>query len=171
MKGLCAAARKAVPVPTEYLFRSGGQKPIPPPRKVQAVIEFFLSPQRIKLLLAGGGILLAASAALLIAVVCLSGKLETERAEHQTTRLERDDAVAEGLRWKAVADAAEPKITALQAEARECLAREAQAPVDAADRAAIINAAVPRERTAEERKGVVDEATRRKAAVRLSRPL
>lgn len=135
------------------------------------MIEFFLSPQRIKLLLAGGGLLLATIAALLISTVYLSGKLDVERAEHATTRLQRDNAVAEGLRWKTVADAAEPKITALQDTVRECLAREAQAPKDAADRAAIINAAVPRERTAEERKGVVDDATRRKAVDRLNRPL
>lgn len=135
------------------------------------MIDFFLTPKRLKLLLVGGGALLAASVVLLICTIYLSGKLDTERAGHEATREKLATAVREGNRWKAIADAAEPKITALQGSLKECLAREAQATADAVDRMAIMEAAEPRGRTPVENKGVVDDATRKKAVDRLNRPL
>lgn len=135
------------------------------------MIDFFLVPRRLKLLLAGGGAVLAACVVLLVSAVYLSGKLDTERAGHEATREKLVVAVTEGNRWKAVADAAEPKIMAMRAAVRECLGRETQAMADAADRTAIMEAAQLRERTPVENKGVVDAATRRKAVDRLNRPL
>jgi len=135
------------------------------------LIEFFLNPQRVKALLIGGGSALAMAVSLLIGCIYLSGRLDAERADHKTTRLQRDNAVTEGLRWKKVAEDAGEKQATLREAASECLAREKEAREDAAERTAIMRRTVPRERTEMEKKGVIDDATRRKAVDRLNRPL
>lgn len=135
------------------------------------MIEYFLQPLRVKALLIGVGAALIVAVGLLSGCVYLSGKLDTERAEHNTTRLERESAVKAGLGWKAVAGAANLQRDGLQAAVNECLNREQEARADAAERAAIMKLAAPRARTEAERKGVVDDATRKKAMDRLNRPL
>lgn len=94
----------------------------------------------------------------------LESSLTAEEAAHAFTRQERDD-------WKARAEAAATRAEALADNARRCLEREAQTQADAAERAAIMEAARPRARTAEEKNKVVDDETRRRAALRLNRPL
>lgn len=135
------------------------------------MIDFFLQPARVKALLIGGGAALIALAALLIVAVSLSGRLDTERAGHAVTRLERDNAVKEGLGWKAASGAANLQRDSLRETLNECLERERGARADTAERAAIMDRAAPRKRTKAGRKGVVDDATRKKAMDRLNRPL
>lgn len=135
------------------------------------MIEFFLQPGRVKALLIGGGAALAVAVSLLIGCIYLSGRLDAERADHAVTRLERDNAIKEGLGWKAVTGAANLQRDGLRETLNECLDREREARADAAERAAIMGRATPRERTEAEKKGVVDDATRTKAMDRLNRPL
>lgn len=139
------------------------------------MIEFFLNPARararVMALLIGGGLVFLAAAGLLVACVFLSGRLDAEVAGHRLTAHERDAAVLEGLRWKAVAEAGDAGIAALQDSVRACQVREGQAVRDAAERAAILREDEPRERAAAEKKGVVSDATRKKAVLRLNRQL
>lgn len=149
------------------------------------MIEYFLQPARVKALLVSIGAALAIIVSLLVACVSLYGKLGTERAGHKTTRLERDNAVAEGVRWKAVAEDAETKQSALRGAADACLDREREAREDAAERDRILRDVVPVIRPQEsgptaanpataggkKNEVIVDDATRRKAMDRLNRPL
>lgn len=149
------------------------------------MIDSFLQPSRIKALLIGGGTLLVVALGLLTGCVYLSGKLDAERAGHKTTRLERDNAVKEGLGWKAAAEAANEQREALRAAVNECLGREREAREDAAERAKILRDAVPVIRPPErglpqaspvtaggnKNEIIVDDATRAKAMDRLNRPL
>ncbi len=94
----------------------------------------------------------------------VSGQLDAERAAHAVTARECE-------RWKTAAEAYRREAVAQAENARLCLDREANAARDAAERAAIVKQARPRARSAEEKNKVVDDETRRRAAVRLNRPL
>ena len=141
------------------------------------MISFFMVPARLKALLAGGGILLVALLFMYVRGVYLSGKLDTERAEHKATRLALQDAVKEGLRWKALAEAKDGTITGLQDNIKACLDREKEAQADAGARAKImqdIRPVRPREAnpaTGEKGNEIIDEETRRRVVDRLNRPL
>lgn len=101
-----------------------------------------------------------------VSIVCLitKGELDAERLNHAATLKERDQ-------WRAAAEAYQKGAEAQAENARQCLDREAKAARDAAERAAIVKRARPRPRTAEEKDKVVDDETRRRAALRLNRPL
>lgn len=108
---------------------------------------------------------LAVAAALLLwRLDHVGGELEMERTAHAATALERDQ-------WQAVAEAYRKNAEAQEENARLCLERETKAVQDAAERAAIVKRASPRTRTAEEKNKVVDDETRRRAVLRLNRPL
>lgn len=92
----------------------------------------------------------------------VSGELEAERTAHGVTAAERDH-------WQAAAEAYRQDAEAQAENARRCLARETKAALDLAEREAIVRQAKPRVRSAEEK--VVDDATRRRAVLRLNRPL
>lgn len=94
----------------------------------------------------------------------VSGELEAERAAHAVTARERD-------RWEAAAEAYRQEAVAQAENARLCLDRETNAAKEAAERAAIVKQTRPRARSAEEKDKVVDDATRRRAVLRLNRPL
>jgi len=94
----------------------------------------------------------------------VSSELNAEKAAHGATRQELD-------RWKTAAEAYRREAVAQAENARLCLDRETNAARDAAERAAIVKQARPRARTAEEKNKVVDDETRRRAALRLNRPL
>ena len=89
--------------------------------------------------------------------------LDTERLNHAVTQ-ERDQ-------WKATAEEYRKNAEAQAENARQCLDREAKATRNAAERAAIVKLAKPRPRTTEEKDKVVDDETRRRAVLRLNRPL
>lgn len=92
----------------------------------------------------------------------VTGELEAERLHHAATTAERDH-------WQAAAEMYRQDAEAQAGNARLCLAREAKAALDLAEREAIVRQATPRVRSAEEK--VVDDATRRRAVLRLNRPL
>lgn len=94
----------------------------------------------------------------------VNGELDAERTAHAVTSRELD-------RWKTTAEAYRKDAEAQAENARLCLDRETNAARDAAERAAIVKQARPRGRTAEEKDKVVDDETRRRAALRLNRPL
>lgn len=94
----------------------------------------------------------------------VNGQLDAERAAHAVTAQECE-------RWKTTAEAYRQEAMAQAENAQMCLDREANAARDAAERAAIVKQARPRARSAEEKNKVVDDETRRRAAVRLNRPL
>lgn len=97
-----------------------------------------------------------------LAFVIIKGELDAERAAHAATARDRDQ-------WKEAAEAYRGKAVAQAENARRCLARETKAALDLAEREAIVRQAKPRVRSAEEK--VVDDATRRRAVLRLNRPL
>ena len=90
--------------------------------------------------------------------------LDTERLNHAVTAQERDQ-------WKATAEEYRKNAEAQAENARQCLDRETKATRDAAERAAIVKRAKPRARATEEKDKVVDDETRRRAVLRLKRPL
>lgn len=96
------------------------------------------------------------------ALLLTKGALDTERLHHAATAAERDH-------WQAAAEMYRQDAEAQGENARLCLAREAKAALDLAEREAIVRQAKPRVRSAEEK--VVDDATRRRAVLRLNRPL
>ena len=104
--------------------------------------------------------LVAVSAAFLIA----RDELDAERLRHAVTARERDQ-------WKATAEEYRTNAEAQAENARQCLGREAKAARDAAERATIVQRSKPRPRTTEEKDKVVDDETRRRAVLRLNRPL
>ncbi len=92
------------------------------------------------------------------------GQLDAERLNHAVTAQERDQ-------WKATAEEYRKNAEAQAENARQCLDREAKATRNAAERAAIVKLTKPRPRTTEEKDKVVDDETRRRAVLRLNRPL
>ena len=94
----------------------------------------------------------------------VSGELDAERAAHAVTEQERQ-------RWQAAAEAYRKDAEAQAENARLCLDRETKAARDAAERTSIVKQARPRARTVEEKAKVVDDETRRRAVLRLNRPL
>ena len=92
----------------------------------------------------------------------VGGELEAEKAAHAMT-------AREFQRWQAAAQACRQDAQAQAENARLCLEREAKAARDAAKREDIMRQARPRARTAGEK--VVDDETRRRAVLRLNRPL
>lgn len=98
------------------------------------------------------------------AFVVTRGELDAERLRHEDTALERDQ-------WQAAAEAYRKDAEAQAENALLCLDREAKATRDAVERAAIVKQARPRARSAEEKNTVVDDETRRRAVLRLNRPL
>lgn len=95
----------------------------------------------------------------------VNSKLDAEKAAHEATRQELD-------RWRTAAEAYRKDAEAQAENARLCLDREAEAMKKAQERAAIMERAWPRSRTVEEKdKVVVDDETRRRAVLRLNRPL
>lgn len=94
----------------------------------------------------------------------VNAELEAERAAHAVTEQERQ-------RWQAAAEAYRKDAEAQAENARLCLDRETKAARDAAERTSIVKQARPRARTVEEKAKVVDDETRRRAVLRLNRPL
>ena len=92
----------------------------------------------------------------------VSGALEAVRTAHGGTAADRNH-------WRTAAEAYRLDAEAQAENARRCLARETKAALDLAEREAIVRQAKPRVRSAEEK--VVDDATRRRAVLRLTRPL
>ena len=94
----------------------------------------------------------------------VNAELDAERAAHAVTEQERQ-------RWQAAAEAYRKDAEAQAENARLCLDREAKNTREEAERAAIMQQARPRARTVEEKAKVVDDETRRRAVLRLNRPL
>ena len=94
----------------------------------------------------------------------VGGELDAERTAHAITVQERD-------RWQAAAEAYRKEAEAQAENARICLNREAKTAQDALERAAIVKKAKPHIRPTEEKEKVVDDETRRRAVLRLNRPL
>lgn len=94
----------------------------------------------------------------------VSRELDAERAAHAVTEQERQ-------RWQAAAEAYRKDAEAQAENARLCLDREAKITREEAERAAIMKHAKPRARSTEEKAKVVDDETRRRAVLRLNRPL
>lgn len=94
----------------------------------------------------------------------VNSKLDAEKAAHEATSQELD-------RWRTAAEACRLDAEAQAENARLCLDREAEAMKKAQERAAIMERTRPRTRTVEEKDKVVDDETRRRAVLRLNRPL
>jgi hypothetical protein len=113
----------------------------------------------------------ALCAVLCILLVHVDGKLDTERAKHEVTRQRLEACIAASHDWSNRLQDAAGKILGLQAQVRECLAREQKTQKDAAKRATIMKRAKPRARTDAEKRRIADDATRKTVADRLNRPL
>ena len=94
----------------------------------------------------------------------ICGELDAEKTAHAITVQERD-------RWQSAAEAYRKEAEAQAENARLCLNREAKTAQDALERAAIVKQAKPQIRPTEEKEKVVDDETRRRAVLRLNRPL
>ena len=94
----------------------------------------------------------------------VNSRFDAEKSEHEATRQELD-------RWRSAAEAYRQDSETQAENARLCLGREADAIRKARERAAIVERARPRARTVEEKDKVVDDETRRRAVLRLNRPL
>lgn len=94
----------------------------------------------------------------------VNSRFDAEKSAHEATRQKLD-------RWRSAAEAYRQDAEAQAENARLCLGREAEAMKKAQERAAIVERARPRARTVEEKDKVVDDETRRRAVLRLNRPL
>jgi hypothetical protein len=113
-------------------------------------------------------IFLPLAAAAAAGFLFLSFRLDVVTAARDLLQVERDAAVADGLRWKLAFDEAAARAENLRALAQASLERESGARADAVARAAILQ----RTQTSALNAGaeeVVDEHTRRAAIARLNR--
>lgn len=124
----------------------------------------------IKLMWIAGGILVLSLAAALWRVENLSGKLDTERAEHKTTKEALADEVTKSMGWKAAHEESLRAAEAHREATQTCLERAVEVETARKEREALLQAAPPRPRTEAEKQQVVNDATRARAADRLNRP-
>lgn len=123
---------------------------------------------KLYVLLAGLAVLLLLS---LWRIDNVQGKLRLEQTEHNQTKVALADAIEKGNGWKAAYHEALSAAEAHKEATEACLNREVEAREAAEERSTILQAAQPRTRTDNEQKQVVDDATRKRSADRLNRPL
>ncbi len=117
-----------------------------------------------------GLVLAVLLAAALWRVENLSGKLDTERAEHTATKEALTREVEKGLGWKASYEETLRAAEAHREATKACLERAADAETARKERESLLQAAPPRPRTETEKQQVVGNETRSRAADRLNRP-
>lgn len=98
-------------------------------------------------------------------------KLTLEQSDHKETRTALDGAIEKGNGWMAAYHEALDTAQAHKKATQACLDRAVEARAAAEERSTIVQAAQPRPRTDNEQKQVVDDATRKRSADRLNRPL
>jgi hypothetical protein len=123
----------------------------------------------IKLMWITGAILALTLAAALWRVENLSGKLDTERAEHTATKEALAREIEKGMGWQAAYEKALLSAEAHRQATQECLERALVAETARKEREALLQATQPRPRTEAEKQQVVNDATRARAADRLNR--
>ena len=101
----------------------------------------------------------------------LGDDLDKEKLAHQATRIELHQTAEDGQGWKKLYETAQESATAYKTTADECISRENTARQYKTEREAVFEEDTPKERTPEDKAKVSNENTRKRAAVRINRPL